>query len=757
MYLPKSIVLFSALLLSGMLLGHSWSKGHEESERAEREIQESQSNQEADSSAASQEPSTFVGIERVYSNLRFNRPVYLTGAGDDSGRMFVVEQDGVIHVIPAVDASSTTEDATEDPTAAIKNSTVFLDIREQVNRRGNEEGLLGIAFHPDFANNGHFYVHYSKKTDGVVQGEDGRRRRKVAPNVVSRFTVSKENPNRADHDSEHFVMSLDQPFTNHNGGMIEFGPDGYLYVTFGDGGSANDPLGNGQNMATMLGSIIRIDVDNPGEDKNYSIPEDNPFIGVEGAAEELWAIGLRNVWRFSFDRTEGTLIAADVGQNKIEEVNIIEKGGNYGWNRFEANEKFNEETELVHGEHVQPVAIYERSWGISITGGYVYRGNDYPELQGMYFYGDYASGNLWAMKKDAEGVYQDELVRRTGRSIASFGEDDRGEVYLLSFDGGIYRIVPTDQPEDTFASWPKNLSETGLYADMKTKELADDLIPYSVNAPFWSDGADKGRYIKLPEGEKMVYAESGSWQVPVGAVLVKNFHGEHGRGKTQFETRLIKRTPEGWESATYVWPLGGDDARLAPEGSQFETYQRGDRQWNVASWHAPSASECASCHVDAAGYVLGLNTAQLNSDVDGENQILNWSKRGLVDLPDDFDPEKVARYDSPFGDAGTVASRARTYLDVNCAMCHQPNGPGNANIDLRYATDLQETKMIDEAPAQGDLGIKDARIVAPGSPAKSLLLHRIQTLGAGRMPNIGSNAIDDEAVALLKEWIESME
>ena len=285
--------------------------------------------------------------------------------------------------------------------------------------------------------------------------------------------------------------------------MIEFGPDGFLYVTLGDGGAANDPEGNGQKLSSMLGSIIRIDVDHTQSDLNYAIPDDNPFVDVEGARPELWAIGLRNVWRFSFDRETGELFAADVGQDKIEEVNIIEKGGNYGWNRFEANSDFNLETELAIGEHAKPVAMYERSWGISITGGYVYRGDDYPELQGKYFYGDYVSGNLWALAKNDQGEYEDELVRRTGRSIASFGEDDRGELYILSFDGGIYRVVSTAEPENTFADWPKKLSETGLLVSMKEATFSPDLIPYELNAPFWSDEAAKQRYIKLPPGEKM--------------------------------------------------------------------------------------------------------------------------------------------------------------------------------------------------------------------------------------------------------------
>ncbi len=743
MFSYKTLLCFISLLL-GTVLGAFVIESPRQ-ETVQKSTQEPTAEQD------STEAGPFVGLRRVYPNLRFNRPVYLTAAGDNSGRLFVVEQDGVIRVFNGVANAQNDE---EDATAAIKNSTVFLDISEKVSRRGNEEGLIGLAFHPDFVNNGQFYVHYSLKTD-----ELGRNRRpRPASNVIAKYQVSDADPNRADATSEQVILTQSQPYSNHNGGMIEFGPDGYLYVTFGDGGSANDPQGNAQNLTNMLGSIIRIDVDQKSDGKNYAIPDDNPFVDVPDAAPELWAIGLRNVWRFCFDRADGSLIAADVGQNKIEEVNVIEKGGNYGWNRFEAHETFNAETELAHGEHAQPVAIYGRSWGISITGGYVYRGNDFPELQGRYFYGDYASGNLWAMLKDDQDVWQSELVRRTGRSIASFGEDDRGELYVLSFDGGIYQIVTTEQPEDTFADWPKKLSETGLYADMQTKKLADDLIPYQVNAPFWSDGANKGRFIQLPAGEKMTYAADGSWQVPVGTVIVKNFHGEHLRSKnTQFETRLIKRTPEGWQSATYVWQLGGNDAELLPEGKQFEVYQRGQRQWNVRSWHAPSASECASCHTDAAGYVLGLNTAQLNREVDGQNQLVKWAAADYVDLPEGFDPESAARFHDPVSQDGSLESRARTYLDVNCAMCHQPNGPGNANIDLRYATALEETGMIGQTAKQGDMGIADALIVAPGSPEQSLLLHRIETLGAGRMPTIGSNLVDEDAVKLLQAWIESLE
>ncbi len=678
----------------------------------------------------------FVGIERVFSTLRFDRPVYLTGAGDQSQRIFVVEQAGVIRWFSKQE---------EQPT-----SDIFLDIREWISRRGNEEGLIGFAFHPEFKNNGYVYCHFSSKRDKA----EGQR---AAPNILSRFKIS-EDPNKVDVDSELVLMKIQQPYENHNGGSLEFGKDGYLYLSLGDGGYRDDPHGNGQNVSTLLGSILRIDVDRQDEGKQYSIPTDNPFINVQDARPEIYAIGLRNVWRFSFDRKTGDLWAADVGQDRTEEVNIIRKGGNYGWNRYEAKDDFQpktaiERSELAIERHDQPVAFYGRQWGGSITGGYVYRGKKFPELDGSYFFGDYMTGNLWRTKKDNNGEYQTELARRTGRSIASFGEDDDGEVYLLSFDGGIYQVVTTDKPENTFEDWPKKISETGLFTSTRQYQVADHLIPYEVNAPFWSDDAEKKRYFILPEGKTLGYRQEGSWEVPVGATIVKNFLADDGRRKRMFETRLIKRTTEGWESATYVWDKNGD-AELLPNGKQFEFWNRG-----IRSWHAPSASECSSCHVDASGYVLGLNTAQLNRSTPAsgdKNQIVEWAQKGLLDLPRSFDASSAPRYCSLMDESFDFETRARVWLDVNCAMCHQPLGPGNANIDLRHATTLDKTGTVGVRPAQNDMGIKDGLLIAPGEPDKSLLIHRIETLSEGRMPSIGSNQVDRNAVKLLTEWVKSM-
>ena len=672
-----------------------------------------------------------VGIERAYSQLRFNRPIYLTGAGDGSGRVFVVEQGGVVRWF--------------SQNEQIPTSRVFLDISDRVSRRGNEEGLIGFAFHPEFKTNGQLFCHYS--SDSARTGA-----KQVASNVISRFKIS-ENPNLVDPDSEEVLLTIPQPFENHNGGAMAFGKDGFLYFSLGDGGYKDDPLGNGQNLKTMLGGINRIDVDSKSAEKSYGIPNDNPFLETAGAAPELYASGLRNVWRFSFDRKTGDLWAADVGQARTEEVNVIKKGGNYGWNRFEAKDDFELSTAMASEPHELPVATYGHEWGGSITGGNVYRGDRFPELQGAYFFGDYMTGNLWKTTKHTRGGYTTSLARRTGRSIASFGEDDDGEVFLLSFDGGIYRIIATSIAENTFADWPRLLSETGLFTSMETKQPAEDLIPYEVNAAFWSDNAEKSRFIRLPEGGQLGYRESGSWDVPVGATVVKNFQLQVGRKLKMFETRLIKRTSGGWEAATYVWDKKGNDAELLTGGKQFE-YRDSS---TVHSWHAPSASECASCHVDSAGYVLGLSTGQLNRKTkSGTHQISEWLKRGVLSAPKDIQWNKKARFCSPYDEKFPLEERSRVWLDVNCAMCHRPNGLGNATIDLRLETPLAKTKTIDVRPTQGDLGMAGAKLIASGKPSQSLLIRRVETLGQGRMPGIGTNRIDVEAVELLTEWIKQM-
>lgn len=350
-------------------------------------------------------------IAEAFTNLNFSHPLNIQHAGEQSNRLFVEEQGGMIYVFE------------NDPETTEK--TVFLDISDQITDTGNEQGLLGLTFHPDYENNGYFYVNYTVAGSGDT--------------VISRFTVSDEDPNQADPDSEREILSYAQPYGNHNGGHLAFGLDGYLYIAVGDGGGAGDPNGNAQDRTTLLGSILRIDVDNPGNGKQYGIPADNPFArNNEGYREEIYAYGLRNPWRFSFDSDTGDLWVGDVGQNAWEEIHIIGIGLNYGWDILEGSNCYEPASGCDKTGLELPVFEYAHTnQNRSITGGYVYRGSAIPELNGFYIYADFASGRIWAFNPADN---QNTELHRAKFNISSFGTDQENRLYICGFDGKIYHL-----------------------------------------------------------------------------------------------------------------------------------------------------------------------------------------------------------------------------------------------------------------------------------------------------------------------------
>ena len=352
-----------------------------------------------------------VRAEVVFPSVSFDRMVYLTHPEGMPDRLYLVLQPGRIMVFDDVPNPSATE--------------TFLDIRDRVSDRGNEEGLLGLAFDPDYRSNGYFFVYYSAASP--------RR------SVIARYQSS-PGTDSVDPSTGKIIMEIGQPFSNHNGGQITFGPDGYLYVSVGDGGSGGDPRGHGQNLGTLLGTILRIDVSALDETGSHAVPPDNPFVGVEGARPEIWAYGLRNPWRFSFDRETGALWTGDVGQNKLEEIDIIKPGANYGWNVMEGTSCFRN-AGCDSDELEPPVAEYGRDGGCSVTGGYVYRGERIPSLIGAYVYGDFCTGHIWALRHDGSRVTQQAEIADTDLQISSFAEGPDGEVYILSFTGEIARLA----------------------------------------------------------------------------------------------------------------------------------------------------------------------------------------------------------------------------------------------------------------------------------------------------------------------------
>lgn len=354
-------------------------------------------------------------LQQAFPHLTFTRPLVLVGAFDGTNRLFVVEQAGRIFVFKN--------------SPDVRRAKLFLDIRDRVNSRGNEEGLLGLAFHPKYGENGYFFVNYT--------ASDPRR------TVIARFHVDKKNPDAAEPGSEFRLLEFLQPYENHNGGQVLFGNDGYLYIGTGDGGSGGDPHNNGQSLTTLLGKILRIDVDHPSPGLSYGIPSDNPFVGTTNRGE-IWAYGLRNPWRFSFDSVTGQLWAGDVGQDAVEEVDIIEKGKNYGWHIMEGNACYSPSKGCDTTGLVRPVWDYSHDTaGVCITGGYVYRGPGLPELAGAYIYADYGSGRIWALRYDGVHPPSNRELLNSGFPIASFGVDARKELYLCVFDGKIYRLQRT--------------------------------------------------------------------------------------------------------------------------------------------------------------------------------------------------------------------------------------------------------------------------------------------------------------------------
>ncbi len=340
----------------------------------------------------------------------FTKPTFVTHAGDGTGRLFIVEQPGRIFVL---------KDGQLNPTP-------FLDIISLVGSDASEQGLLSVAFHPDYANNGLFFVDYTDK-----QGDT----------VIARYQVS-DNPDVADPNSAKILLTIGQPYRNHNGGQLAFGPDGYLYVGMGDGGSANDPENYAQNLGSLLGKLLRLDVD---QGDPYGVPQSNPFINQEGARPEIWSYGWRNPWRFSFDSATGDMYIGDVGQNQYEEIDFEPAGApgglNYGWRLMEGSHCFNpSDCDPASLDVILPIAEYDHSQGCSVTGGYVYRGSRFPDLTGLYLYGDYCSGLIWGLRRQADGSWSQAELLQSGLIISSFGQDQAGELYVVDYGGELFQV-----------------------------------------------------------------------------------------------------------------------------------------------------------------------------------------------------------------------------------------------------------------------------------------------------------------------------
>ncbi len=668
-----------------------------------------------------------IELQAAFSQLTFTQPLAMLQAPGNHGRWYVVERGGYVRTFTGGESSAAT----------------FADLTDRVlapSPAWSEQGLLGMAFHPRFATNRSVYLSYTRRPDGA--------------SVISRFTVSQDGL-ALDPATEQVILTVDQPAANHNGGGIAFGPDGFLYIGFGDGGGAGDTDDNAQNTANLLGAMLRIDVDKSSGGKPYAIPSDNPFAASSGCAggtgcPEIWAWGLRNPWRWSFDRETGRLWAADVGQDAWEEVDIIEKGKNYGWRCYEGNHEFNTAGCAARETYAFPVVEYghDDKGGYSITGGYVYRGSVIPALQGTYLYADFGSGRVWGVP--ADGGTPKELAS-TDMSIASFAEGNDGELYLLDYaKGKIYKIIPKGGVTSS-GNFPQKLSETGCFQPDDPTRPVSGLIPYGVNAPLWSDDAEKHRWFAIPDGTAIQIDDDGNnWIFPPGSVLVKEFRLAGKRVETRL---LIRHDDGGWAGYSYEWDAQERDATLLA-GAKSKT---------VAGqvWDYPSPAQCMFCHTEAAGYALGPETIQLNGlftyPVTGKtaNQLATYEQIGLFTtaLPDR--PENLPALTNFMDPAEPLAERARAYLHANCSSCHRPSAIELA--DFRYDTSLGGMGICNVEPLHNDMGLgSTARLLVPGSPDYSILFARMKTTEAGRMPMLGTRIVDPVGVKVVGSWISSL-
>lgn len=691
------------------------------------------------SCVAGAEPAATLAVSRVFPNLTFAAPVQLQQAPNDTSRWFVVEKGGAVRVFP------------NRPDVTAGQVTTFF--QRSVYNSG-ESGLLGIAFHPAFPTDPRVFIFYINESPhesrlAVVRTTDGG----------STLNAS----------TETVLLRAARTFTNHNGGQIGFGPvDGYLYISTGDGGGGGDdfpPIGHGQDVQTLLGKMLRIDVGGASSN-TYSIPADNPFAAAGGSCtsgttgdadgcREIYAFGFRNPWRWSFDRgAPGDLWVADVGQNAWEEVDKVILGGNYGWRCREGANDYLPNSCGTRTPRREPVAQYDHSAGQSITGGFVYRGAAIPSLVGRYVFGDYQTGRIWHIARDTAPTLTVTASQgfSSNRNMSAFAQDAAGELYIVDVNNGnLYQLV---QQTATGGSVQTLLSATGCAASSDAKLPASGMIPYAPNAGFWSDGADKARWLALPNGTT-INPNGGDWDLPPGSVLRKDFSID-GR---LVETRLFMRHTTGvgnWAGYTYEWNSQGTDATRVVGG---KTVDLGSQDWIF-----PSEAQCLACHTNAAGRSLGLETAQLNGNIlypttgRTANQIVTLDHIGILNpgIPDD--PATLAAMPNPYdASSGTVSERARAWLHTNCSFCHRPNSTAPSNMDLRYTTALAATNACNATPQAGDLGLPQARIIAPGAPDSSVLLGRIETRAAGvMMPPLASSLVDDEAVQLITDWISGL-
>ena len=686
------------------------------------------------------EPPLPFRVERAFPNLTFTKPVEAaTLPGTD--RIVLFEEQGKAFSFRA--------------TEGVEQAEPFANFKEF---DPEVRSSYALTFHPKFAENRFIFVFLVRELHGKKNRENGT--------SIVRFRVNEANPPQVDIASGKVIFSW--LAGGHNGGNLRFGPDGMLYIGAGDGGSADpaDGLVSGQDLSKGLSCVFRIDVDRPESGLTYRIPQDNPFVTTPNARGEVWAYGLRNPWRLSFDPKSGELYAGDVGWELWEMIYRIQRGGNYGWSITEGS-KQDVRPDRLRGPTpiLPPLVAHSHEEAASITGGEFYYGKKLPELAGAYIYCDYQMGTFWSLRAQGDRVTETRELCHSTLMPAGFGITPDNELLIMDHaSGGLFRLGRNpDAGKKT--NFPRQLSATGLFTSAAQQTPAPGVLPYVINAPRWADHATSERWAAVPERQGISLAEkeqgilaANRWVFPKDSVLAKTYSLELERGnpatRRRIETQVLHHDGLQWGAYSYRWNDAQTDAELVPARGDEAVFRvkdtaapGGERQ---QKWRFFSRVECLRCHNPWDNYAPGFSLVQLDRvtpEATGR-QIDLMTRLGLTPAE--------PKFTDPFGPHGTLEVRARSYLHANCGTCHRFNGGGAVPAFMNIEKELKESRLLHASPSRGDLGLADARVIAPGDPERSVLLYRMATEGRGHMPYLGGKLVDDRGLILVRDWIAKM-
>ena len=679
-------------------------------------------------------------VERLYPGLTFKKPLDVTPL-PGSDRLVVLEETGIIFSFV--------------PGTHVEKADPFGDLSAYDPETSRSYAL---TFHPRFAENRFIFTWVVQDLKGQSSREDGTH--------IVRFRVTEDSPPRLDLSSAKKIISWRAG--GHNGGNMRFGPDGMLYISTGDAEKPDPPdeRVTGQDISDLLSSVLRIDVDHPDADRAYSIPKDNPFLNVPNARGEVWAYGLRNPWRMSFNPKTGDLFAGDVGWELWEMIYRIQRGGNYGWSLTEGG-KQDIRTDRLRGPSpiLPPLVAHSHQEAASITGGEFYQGDKLPELKGAYLYGDWQMGTFWSLRTEGDKVTGHAELARSSLMPTGFGIGQDGELIIVDYSGGGLWGLAKNPRSGENSHFPRKLSETGLFTETSKQSPAPGVVPFEVNAPRWADHATAERWAAFPDQSGVrVATESkgvvlrGRWEFPAGAVLAKTYSLELERGnaatRRRIETQILHFDGSLWGTYSYRWNNEQTDAELVAKQGDETTFAVKDKTAPggeiTQRWRFFSRSECGRCHTLMNHFAQGFSAMQLDRATPREkgDQLDVFIQLGLTP------PEPT--FADPHGSSGSIEVRARSYLHANCGTCHRFNSGGGVPSFMNIDVILKEANLIDVKPVQGDLGLPDARVIASGDPCRSVLLYRMATAGSGHMPYLGSHLVDDRGLLVVRDWIASL-